>query len=99
MDMNEEEIAKELQCINGIETIAIKTIIEKGRFNTRRFAKGIYDAGYRKADEVRKETAQKIFDYFNSYSICTKETEFYHLREINANMFYKFLRKYGVEVK
>ena len=37
-------------------------------------AEGIYNAGYRKAEEVRKETAKEIFQ--KVVNICRKEEDF-----------------------
>ena len=59
-------------------------IVRKGGY--RDFAR-VYDAGYRKADEVRKETAKEIADWLDN--------NVYRIKE-----FREFIkRRFGVEVK
>lgn len=43
-----------------------------------------------------RELAQTIFDYFNDHSILDDSEPGFHLRTINANLFYKFLQQFGV---
>lgn len=38
------------------------------------FAIKVYDAGYRKADEVRKETAKEFIELFHKYVIISEDT-------------------------
>lgn len=66
--------------------------------DVRLIAKDIYNTGYRKADEVRKETAKAILQYFNDISVAI--SLYPEMRKsVNATKFYKWLKeKYGVEV-
>ena len=51
-----------------------KCDFKQGQCNAYRHAEALYNAGYRKAEEVRKETAKKIFQ--KVVNICRKEEDF-----------------------
>lgn len=58
--MNKQEQIKEMAIILYKKMILDANEYEKDCFT--KYAEALYNAGYRKADEVRKETAKKIFD-------------------------------------
>ena len=58
-------------------------------------AKAIYDAGYRKADEVQKETAKEILQYVGDlYDDCDQR---FRLKDYQWHK--NLCKKYGVEVE
>lgn len=65
----QEQIEEMAQIINGsteLDTVAY--------YRCMNIAKTIYNAGYQKAEEVRKETAKEIF--YRVVNICRKEIDF-----------------------
>ena len=72
--MNKEQIAEMAK--------KMKQCYEKyGLLNFKWFAEAIYNAGYRKSEEVRKETAKEILsdllDLHNSVQDINQKTDFY----------------------
>lgn len=58
-------------------------------------ARGLYEIGYRKADEVRKETAKEIWEEVKG--VCNRVAK-YDYRLPNIEPFKNIFKKYGVEV-
>lgn len=52
----------------------LKCEFSDGCCNAYRHAEALYNAGYQKAEEVRKETAKEIF--YRVVNICRKEIDF-----------------------
>lgn len=65
----------------------------KGALNM--YAVALYESGYRKADEVRKETAQEILNEFR----CCKQAMQDSFDMAFEAIIEKISEKYGVEVK
>ena len=64
------------------------------------YAKAAYDAGYRKADEVRKETAKEILDMLYDMGIDKGMLECCRICDVNGVSIAKQIcEKYGVEMK
>ena len=63
--------------------------------NCSGIAAAIYNAGYRKADEVRKETAKDICDWLE---YCFKLYD-YWIEKLAKDRTKAIRKKYGVEVK
>lgn len=64
------------------------------------YAKAVYDGGYRKADEVRKETAKEILDMLDDMGIDNEMLEYCGIVDVNGISLYKQIcEKYGVEKK
>lgn len=82
--MNKDEMIK---LIGNVKPFYVETI-----------AKALYDAGYRKVDDVRKETAKEIMQCL--YDKCY---EIQNLRECGAHItpldILQMAKHYGVEVE
>lgn len=64
------------------------------------YAKAAYDAGYRKADEVRKETAKEILDMLYEQGIDNEILEYCKIFDVNGvSLAKQICEKYGVENK
>lgn len=63
---------------------------------TKQVAKQMYNAGYRKADEVRKETANDVADWL-LYRSNLGYPEYY--KEIMQNIAKQICEKYGAETE
>lgn len=64
------------------------------------YAKVVYDAGYRKADEVRKETAKEILDMLYEQGIDNEILEYCKIFDVNGvSLAKQICEKYGVEKK
>ena len=64
------------------------------------YAKAAYDAGYRKADEVRKETAKEILDILYDMGINKEILEYCRIFDVNGvSLAKQICEKYGVEMK
>lgn len=60
----------------------------------------LYKAGYRKADEVRKETAREILNYLHDLGGCGAKDDFIKGWDAAIDGAYKDIScKYGVEVE
>ena len=53
-------------------------------------AKALYNAGYRKSEEVRKETAKEFAEKLKIKAICLSATENYHV----CNLIDELLKEY-----
>ena len=66
----------------------------------KEYAKAVHDAGYRKADEVRKETAKDILDILYDMGINKEILECCKIFDVNGVSIAKQIcEKYGVEMK
>ena len=64
------------------------------------YAKAVYDAGYRKVDGVRKETAKEILDILYDMGINKEILEYCRIFDVNGVSIAKQIcEKYGVEMK
>ena len=64
------------------------------------YAKAVYDAGYRKADVVRKETAKEILDMLYDMGIDKEILEYCGIFDVNGvSLAKQICEKYGVEKK
>ena len=64
------------------------------------YAKAAYDAGYRKADEVRKETAKEILDMIYEQGIDNEILGYCRRFYVNGISIAKQIcEKYGVQMK
>nr|DAI57300.1 MAG TPA: hypothetical protein [Caudoviricetes sp.] len=64
------------------------------------YAKAVYDAGYRKADGVRKETAKEILDMLYDMGIDKEILECCRIFDVNGGSLAKQIcEKYGVEIE
>ena len=68
-------------------------------FGTSSAAEKLIDAGYRKADEVRKETAKEILQMLVGRTLVNKEVDGYWFWTITADDVRFIAEKYGVEVE
>ena len=82
-------LIKELAC--RLDRADIEHEWIEGQYPTEKeYAKALIDAGYRKADEVRKETAKEIFQEWHSdLKIKGEDTNYVRL----------LAKMYGVEVE
>ena len=65
-----------------------------------KYAEAVYDAGYRKTDSVRKETAKEILDMLDDMGIDNEMLEYCGIVDVNGVSLYKQIcEKYGVEKK
>lgn len=63
-------------------------------------AEELYKSGYRKADEVRKETAREILNYLHDLGGCGAKDDFIKGWDAAIDGAYKDIScKYGVEVE
>ena len=66
----------------------------------KEYAKAVYDAGYRKADGVRKETAKEILDMLYDLGIDKEILECCGTFDVNGvSLAKQICEKYGVEMK
>lgn len=86
-----EEMAKTLCCLYGTIECYTCAVICGVPENCER----LYDAGYRKADEVRKETVEEIWEEVKG--VCNRVAK-YDYRLPNIEPFKNIFKKYGVEV-
>ena len=64
------------------------------------YAKAVHDAGYRKADEVRKETAKEILYMLYEMGIDNGILEYCKIFDVNGvSLAKQICEKYGVEMK
>ena len=64
------------------------------------YAKAVHDAGYRKVDEVRKETAKEILDMLYEQGIDNEILEYCKIFDVNGvSLAKQICEKYGVEKK
>ena len=64
------------------------------------YAKAVYDAGYRKADGVRKETAKEILNMLYDMGIDNEILEDCRIFDVNGvSLAKQICEKYGVEKK
>lgn len=64
------------------------------------YAKAVYDAGYRKVDGVRKETAKEILDILYDMGINKEILEYCRIFDVNGVSIAKQIcEKYDVEMK
>lgn len=104
--MTKEEFDELLKIIGEKRTAHARAIKNKGtlpnpkgRLN-RYIANGIYFAGYRKADEVRRETAREILRFLRDLGGCGAGDDFIKGWDAAIDGAYKDIsRKYGVEVE
>ena len=65
-----------------------------------KYAEAVYDAGYRKTDSVRKETAKEILDMLYDMGIDNEMLEYCGIVDVNGVSLEKQIcEKYGVEKK
>lgn len=94
--MTKQEQIKEMAVIGCVRNPQAHTAEEcakcdfkQGQCNAYRHAEKLYNAGYRKAEEVRKETAEKIFgDLWNNFVEYSSYAMDYtqHLGEYDKNI-------------
>ena len=66
----------------------------------KEYAKAVHDAGYRKVDGVRKETAKEILDILYDMGINKEILEYCRIFDVNGVSIAKQIcEKYGVEMK
>ena len=64
------------------------------------YAEAVYDAGYRKIDSVRKETAKEILDMLYDMGIDNEMLECCGIVDVNGvSLAKQICEKYGVEKK
>ena len=64
------------------------------------YAKAVHVAGYRKADEVRKETAKEILDMLYEQGIDNEILEYCKIFDVNGvSLAKQVCEKYGVEIE
>ena len=65
-----------------------------------KYAKAVYDAGYRNTDSVRKETAKEILDMLYDMGIDNEMLEYCRIFDVNGvSLAKQICEKYGVEKK
>ena len=65
-----------------------------------KYAEAVYDAGYRKTDSVRKETAKEILDMLYDMGIDNEMLEYFGIVDVNGvSLVKQICEKYGVENK
>lgn len=63
-----------------------------------KYAEAVYDAGYRKIDSVRKETAKEILDMLYDQGIDKEILEYCKIFDVNGvSLAKQIYEKYGVE--
>ncbi len=66
----------------------------------KEYAKAVYDAGYRKVDTVRKETAKEILDMLYDMGIDKETLECCRIFDVNGvSLAKQICEKYDVEVE
>lgn len=64
------------------------------------YAEAIYNAGYRKVDEVRKETAKEILDMLYDMGIDNEILECCRIYDVDGvSLAKQICEKYGVEIE
>ena len=66
----------------------------------KEYAKAVHDAGYRKVDEVREETAKGILDILYDMGINKEILEYCRIFDINGvSLAKQICEKYGVDLE
>ena len=84
-----QEKAEMIKLIGNVKPFYVETI-----------AKALYDAGYRKVDDVRKETAKEILDMLYDMGIDKETLECCRIFDVNGvSLTKQICEKYGVEIE
>ena len=84
-----QEKAEMIKLIGNVKPFYVETI-----------AKALYDAGYRKVDDVRKETAREILDMLYDMGIDKEMLECCRIFDVNGvSLAKQICEKYGVEIE
>lgn len=84
-----QEKAEMIKLIGNVKPFYVETI-----------AKALYDAGYRKVDDVRKETAREILDMLYDMGIDKETLECCRIFDVNGvSLTKQICEKYGVEIE
>lgn len=84
-----QEKAEMIKLIGNVKPFYVETI-----------AKALYDAGYRKVDDVRKETAREILDMLYDMGIDKEILECCRIFDVNGvSLTKQICEKYGVEIE
>lgn len=84
-----QEKAEMIKLIGNVKPFYVETI-----------AKALYDAGYRKVDDVRKETAKEILDMLYDMGIDNGILEWCKIFDVNGvSLAKQICEKYGVEIE
>lgn len=84
-----QEKAEMIKLIGNVKPFYVETI-----------AKALYDAGYRKVDDVRKETAREILDMLYDMGIDKETLECCRIFDVNGvSLAKQICEKYGVEIE
>lgn len=84
-----QEKAEMIKLIGNVKPFYVETI-----------AKALYDAGYRKVDDVRKETAREILDMLYDIGIDKETLECCRIFDVNGvSLTKQICEKYGVEIE
>lgn len=84
-----QEKAEMIKLIGNVKPFYVETI-----------AKALYDAGYRKVDDVRKETAREILDMLYDMGIDKEMLECCRIFDVNGvSLTKQICEKYGVEIE
>lgn len=78
----------------------IKLIGNIKPFYVETIAKALYDAGYRKVDDVRRETAREILDMLYDMGIDKETLECCRIFDVNGvSLTKQICEKYDVEIE
>lgn len=95
-----EEMAKTACCACAIDNCCPLTAEFRPCDAASEYAKVIYDAGYRQADGVRKETANDILDMLYDMGIDKEIIEYCGVFDVNGvSLAKQICEKYGVKKK
>ena len=84
-----QEKAEMIKLIGNVKPFYVETI-----------AKALYDAGYRKVDDVRKETAREILDMLYDMGIDKETLECCRIFDVNGvSLAKQICEKYDVEIE
>lgn len=84
-----QEKAEMIKLIGNVKPFYVETI-----------AKALYDVGYRKVDDVRKETAREILDMLYDMGIDKEMLECCRIFDVNGvSLTKQICEKYGVEIE
>lgn len=84
-----QEKAEMIKLIGNIKPFYVETI-----------AKALYDAGYRKVDDVRRETAREILDMLYDMGIDKETLECCRIFDVNGvSLTKQICEKYDVEIE
>ena len=84
-----QEKAEMIKLIGNVKPFYVETI-----------AKALYDAGYRKVDDVRKETAREILDMLYDMGIDKETLECCRIFDVNGvSLTKQICEKYGVQIE